>query len=500
MTSRPGREGDEVVAVVWTDLVSPDYAPWRFMLTVDDVNYNLREMASLADRVTAPTVINLSSGINSCHPPERLVSFVVSAASHPLFWDDYDGPQGHVVGRAAVAACEALRGERPLPLGIDNVIITAGASAALTIAAHGLRGVLAGSETAEAPAAIVPVPTFSMAGAALTQAGFKLIELASSDVHRWLPPVADIVGALTPATRVLYINTFNNPSGELYNATELRELVIRARDHSITILHDTVSSDISCAEPIPHLLSIADAENYLDGVVTVGSMSKARAIPGFRVGWLIAAAKLVRQFARLNDLVAPSSPAIAAPALLVDRMATSSAYQSDIAGGQSVPEEEPIKATPRDGETSRLIRQLIEPYYAAFPGLEAFIDDATARLSADGTVPALLLWRDSLRKILAANSELLTAGFSDLVSDVPPWHGDFNTFVQLPALRGREYLMTTYHLFHDYGLQTLPAPAFGCDDAWWAKRGYFTRLSFALPTEEWVEGLQRLRRACEAER
>lgn len=468
------------------------------MLTVDDVNYDSQEIVSLSDHRNFPAVINLSSGINSCHPPEQLVSFIVQAASHPLFWDDYDGPRGHVIGRAAVAACESLRGDRRLPLGIDNVIITAGASAALTIVARGLRRVMARGETAETPEAIVPVPTFSMAGACLTQAGFKIIELASANTHRWLPSVDEVIRVLTPATRVLYINTFNNPSGELYDAAELRQLVICARERGITILHDTVSSDISCAEPIPHLLSIADAEHYLEGVVTVGSMSKARAIPGFRVGWLIAEASLVRQFARLNDLVAPSSPAIASPALLVDRIATSSAYQSDIADDRTSPEDRPQKAISPDGDVSGLIRQLIEPYHAAFPGLEAFMEDATARMAAGRIVTALLLWRSSLRETLAANARLLTAEFSDLVSNVPQWRGDFNTFVQLPTLHGCDYLTTTYQLFRDYGLQTLPAPAFGHNAAWWTKQGYFTRLSFALPEEEWAEGLRRLRHACDA--
>lgn len=468
------------------------------MLTVDDVNYDTQEIASLSDRGNASAIINLSSGINSCHPPGQLVSFVVQAAGHPWFRDGHDGHRGHVIGRAAVAACESLRGDRRLPLGIDNVIVTAGASAALTMAAHGLRRVMAGGEASETPEAVIPVPTFSMAGGCLTQAGFKIIELASADAHRWLPSVDEVIGALTPATRVLYINTFNNPSGELYDAAELRRLVICARERGITILHDTVSSDISCAEPIPHLLSIADAEHYLDGVVTVGSMSKARAIPGFRVGWLIASAGLVRQFARLNDLAAPSSPAIASPALLVDRIATSSAYQSDMAEDQGPPGDRRRKTISPAGDATDLIRRLVEPYHAAFPGLEAFMEDATAGIAEGGIVRALLLWRRSLRETLATNARLLTAEFSDVVGHMPQWHGDFNTFVQLPALHGCDYLTTTYRLFRDYGLQTLPAPAFGRDAEWWAEQGYFTRLSFALPEEEWAEGLQRLRRACDA--
>jgi aspartate/methionine/tyrosine aminotransferase len=464
------------------------------MLTIDDVNYDPREVAALASGGSTPAIINLSSGINSCHPPRRLVSFVVSAASDPLFWEDYDGPYGHVVGRAAVAACESLRGDGQLRLGIDNVLITAGASAALSVAARGMRHARSGSAAGEPPQAIIPVPTFPMAAACLAQAGFGIAELPAAQGHRWLPSVAEVTAAATPHTRVLYLNTFNNPSGEFYDITELRQLVTWARDHDVMILHDTVSSDISCAGPVPHLLSIAAAADYLDGVVTVGSMSKSRAIPGFRVGWLIAGAELARQFARLNDLVAPSSPAIASPALLIDRLAAIAGEQSDTASDLPLPDAAQDQVATVSAAWSQVL-DLTGPYLPAFPGLEEFLGTAAAELAWDGVVSELARWRASLRDVLAGNAAILSEGFRDLVGEVPAWHGDFNTFVELPALRGRDYLATTYRLFRDDRLQTLPAPAFGCDSAWWAERGYFTRLSFALPAETWIEGLQRLRRA-----
>lgn len=477
----------------WTDLASPPYEPWRFMLTIDDVNYNPREIAALASGDSATQIINLSSGINSCHPPQRLVSFVVSAASDPLFWDDYDGPYGHVVGRAAVAACESLRGDGQLKLGIENVLITAGASGALSVAARGIRQARFASAAGEPPQAIIPVPTFPMAAACLAQAGFRIVELPAAPGHRWLPSVAEVIAAGTPHTRVLYLNTFNNPSGEFYDVNELRQLVAWARDQDVSILHDTVSSDISCAEPVPHLLSIAAAADYLNGVVTVGSMSKSRAIPGFRVGWLIAGAALARQFARLNDLVAPSSPAIASPALLIDRLGVIAGEQSDTARDLPVP-----NAAQDQVATSAAWRQVLDqvgPYLPAFPGLEEFLGTVEGELAGDGAVSELARWRASLRDLLGGNAAILREEFRDVVGEVPAWYGDFNTFVELPALRGRDYLATTYRLFRDARLQTLPAPAFGCDSAWWGERGYFTRLSFALPAETWTEGLLRLRRA-----
>lgn len=463
------------------------------MLTVDDVNYDPREMAALAGGGGAPAIIDLSSGIDSGHPPRRLVSFVAGAAGDPLFWEDYDGPYGHVVGRAAVAAYESLRGDGRFELGIDNVLITAGAGAALSVAARGIRHARSASAAGEPPQAIVPVPAFPMAAACLAQAGFGIAELPAAQGHRWLPSVAEVIAAATPRTRVLYLNTFSDPSGEYYDVTELRRLVTWARDQDVTILHDTVSSENSCAEPVPHLLSIAAAADHLNGVVAVGGMSKSRSIPGFRVGWLITGAALARQFARLNDLVAPSSPAIAAPALLVDRLAAAG-ERPGAAGDPPAPDAAQNRITSVDAAWNRVL-DLAGPYLPAFPGLEEFLATTAAELTEDGAVSELARWRASFRELLRGNATILREEFRDVVGEVPAWHGDFSTFVELPALRGRDYLDTTYHLFRDDRLQTLPAPAFGRDSAWWTERGYFTRLSFALPAETLTEGLQRLRRA-----
>ena len=138
---------------------------------------------------------------------------------------------------------------------------------------------------------------------------------------------------------------------------------------------------------------------------------------------------------------------------------------------------------------------LAGPYLPAFPGLEEFLGTTAAELAEDGAVSELARWRASFRDLLRGNAAILREEFRDVVGEVPAWHGDLSTFVELPALRGRDYLDTTYRLFRDDRLQTLPAPAFGRDSAWWAERGYFTRLSFALPAETLTEGLQRLRRA-----
>lgn len=466
------------------DPLSPPFAPWRFMLAVDEVNYDLDELVQFGHQHHGTTVLNLASGVNFGPPPARMASFILRCATDPLFWHDYDGPQGHVVGRAAIAACESVRSGGRVRLGVDNVVVTAGASAALTLAARALVG--APGPGAAGPAqALLPVPTFPLVGAALAAAGFEIVEVASNQRTPGLPTVDELIDRATPRTRLVYVNTFNNPTGEHYDEAALRRLLRWARERHVIVLHDTVSSDVSAGSRLPHLLSLAADEGHLDGVVTVGSLSKTRALPGFRVGWLIAEATLVERIARANELNAPSSPSIAAPALLLDRMA------SAVADGP----DDSVHLDVRLAHAWRTFLALVEPYAAVIGGLSRLLTAVHDELVHAGVVRELRHWRTAMGRTLATNAELLTSQYADLVAEVPPWRGDFNTFVRIPGLDGCDYLGTTHRLFREYGLQILPAPAFGFDEPWWRRRGYFTRLSFALPAESWTEGLSRLRLA-----
>ncbi|GIG90509.1 pyridoxal phosphate-dependent aminotransferase [Plantactinospora endophytica] len=469
------------------------FAPWRFMLAVDAVNYALGEQVDYRTRHAADPVVNLSSGVNLTEPPWELVDFALGAARDPLFWHDYDGPDGHLVGRAAVAAYEATWAG--VPVGVENVLVTAGASAALALVARGLHpGTGAGAH------AVLPAPTFPLAGAALADAGFRIGEVTSEEPDRWLPTVDELIAAATGDTRVVYVNTFNNPTGERYDEAELRKLVGWAREHRVTVLHDTVSSDVASVGGLPHLLSIAAEEDYPGGVVTVGSLSKSRAVPGFRIGWLVADADLIARLAGFNELIAPSSPGLAAPALLMDRMLAAVPHHGR--GSATVDDGDRGPAVLTDGKLStsdelwHRVEELLRPYHAGLPGLRGFLDRAGALLGTPATANGLAGWRDSLRQTLAGNVASL-AGWGETIVAGPPWRGDFNTFVRLPALDGCDALATTHRLFREYGVQTLPAPAFGHSASWWRRHGYFLRLSFALPPARWQEGLARLSAACE---
>jgi aspartate/methionine/tyrosine aminotransferase len=448
------------------------------MLDVDEVNYSLPERVAYYAGHPSAELINVSSGINALDPPMPLVDFALTMARDPLFWHDYDGPDGHLAGRVGVAVYESEHSGGLVDLGPDNVIVTAGASAAMMLAVRGLRQLC--HKQGRPAVALLPLPTFPLAGAALVNAGFAVVEAGSTAPGRWLPTVPDLVAQAPGDLGVVYVNTFNNPTGERYSGDELRELVRWARGHGVFILHDTVSSDVASAGTIPHLMSVAAQEGYAEHVLTVSSLSKARAIPGFRIGWLIAQEDVVGELARFNELNAPSSPGIAAPMLLLDRLIAMT----------TEPGARP--ATEAVGH----VADCLKPYAAAEPGLSALLESVAKAFESGEVTAPLVAWRQQLRDLLAENIAILGCDFADLAGWFPPWRGDFNTFAELLPLRGQPYLSTCHRLFREFGLQTLPAPAFGKDEAWWRRRPeYFARLSFALPTPIWTEALNRLRSA-----
>jgi aspartate/methionine/tyrosine aminotransferase len=242
---------------------------------------------------------------------------------------------------------------------------------------------------------------------------------------------------------------------------------------------------------MPNLLAIAGEQGYADGVITVGSLSKSRAIPGFRSGWLIAGRRLAARCGRLNELTAPSSVSIAAPLVVLDRLLTGA-----IAGGAC--DDEPGPCTLLVARlVDRFVREVerTEPAGGAARPLAAALAELLAR---PGLLDHLRRWYSELRDVLRANVRLLGGRFAHVVEGATPWRGDFNTFVRVPALDGRDCMATTHRLFREHGLQTLPGPAFGMCPGWWSERGHWVRLSFAMPAERWSEGLGRLERVLRA--
>lgn len=91
--------------------------------------------------------------------------------------------------------------------------------------------------------------------------------------------------ALTPRTRMIILCSPNNPTGAVYSKKQLEELIAVLRDYpEVVILADEI---YSCLTYGMEATSFASFPELADRLIVINGVSKAYAMTGYRIGWLL---------------------------------------------------------------------------------------------------------------------------------------------------------------------------------------------------------------------
>jgi aspartate aminotransferase len=101
-----------------------------------------------------------------------------------------------------------------------------------------------------------------------------------------------LLGAVTPRTKGIIINSPGNPTGALIAESELRQIGEFAVRHGIWIVVDLCYEKL-IYDAVPHNLPKVLAETCREQTVLCGSASKAYAMTGWRCGWQLGPAAVV---------------------------------------------------------------------------------------------------------------------------------------------------------------------------------------------------------------
>jgi aspartate/methionine/tyrosine aminotransferase len=127
----------------------------------------------------------------------------------------------------------------------------------------------------------------------------------------WTLDLDRLLAALTPDTRLLLINSPNNPTGWTIAAAEAQAILAHCRRHGIWILADDVYERLHYAAGgrragcAPSFLDIAGAE---DRVISTNSFSKSWLMTGFRLGWIVAPTAMAPDLGKLVEYNTSCSP------------------------------------------------------------------------------------------------------------------------------------------------------------------------------------------------
>jgi len=208
----------------------------------------------------------------------------LSRSPRLLLGDGEPGP-GLLQLREQVAA--RLTGQG-LPTGPDQVLITAGARAAMTLLTAYLRPTTA----------VVESPAFYGILAIVRQPGRQLVPVAVSH-GGW--DADHLVAAFSRARGgvALLVPDFHNPTGVLMDAQARAHVAVLAARADVTVIANEIIRDLDLREPTAPVPRIR-------GAIIVGSLSKT-IWAGLRIGWIRAPARLIRQLL-LHPLCEVCSP------------------------------------------------------------------------------------------------------------------------------------------------------------------------------------------------
>src|SRR3954469_6722718 len=123
----------------------------------------------------------------------------------------------------------------------------------------------------------------------------------------WTLDLDELIAALKPGTRALYLNSPNNPTGWTVSREELRALLEHCRRHGIWIFADDAYERLYFGEAsaAPSFLDLMAPE---DRVISTNTFSKAWMMTGWRLGWLVVPPALVADLGKLIEYNTSRAP------------------------------------------------------------------------------------------------------------------------------------------------------------------------------------------------
>lgn len=246
-------------------------------------------------RIGDPEVLALWFGEGD----EPTAEFIRQAAKQAL--DDGVTFYGHTRGIAPLrrAIKTYLDDLYEIDVEFDRITVPGSSMLAVTIAAH--------MTLSRGDHAVIVSPhwpnidrNFSAIGARIDYVRQQLTDTG------WQLSLDDLKAACSSDTRTIYLNSPSNPTGWVMSLEEQRALLDFCRERDIVIIADEVyHRTVYDNDVAPSFLQIAKAD---DPVIVINGFSKAFAMTGWRLGWMVVPQGLEEAMAVLSECYNTSAP------------------------------------------------------------------------------------------------------------------------------------------------------------------------------------------------
>lgn len=243
-------------------------------------------------------IINLTIGEPDVPTPAALIDSAITAMNA--------GRTGYSNGRGEPSLLNALSGKYSTltgrTIGTDRFLCLPGTQTSLYLVLTALCD--PGCEV------ILGDPMYATYEGLIRASGAVPVPVSLDPAHGFRLQAADVAAAITPATRVIMLNTPHNPTGAILRPADLDAICALAAQHDLWVVSDEVYGNLTHDGAV--FTSALANSAYEDRVIVTASISKSHAAPGFRSGWVCGPAAFCTRALPLSEtMLFGSQPFIA---------------------------------------------------------------------------------------------------------------------------------------------------------------------------------------------
>lgn len=243
-------------------------------------------------------IIGLSLGEPDFNTPDFIKEAAIEAINAD--YNSYTPVDGYAELKEAI--CTKFKRDNGLEYASNQIVVSTGAKQSIANVVQVL--INPGDDV------LLVAPYWVSYSAMVILAEGNPIEIRSGIETDFKITAEQLAAAITPKTKLVMLNSPNNPSGSMYTKEEYEALAVVLEQHpDIYVLSDEIYEHIHYDNATP--FSFAAIPSMYDRTITVNGLAKAFAMTGWRIGYLGGPAWIAKACTKIQGQVTSGTNCIA---------------------------------------------------------------------------------------------------------------------------------------------------------------------------------------------
>lgn len=152
---------------------------------------------------------------------------------------------------------------------------------------------------------IIHEPSFVCYKPCVALAGGKVVTIETKAENSFAITKEELLEKITPKTKMIVLSYPNNPTGAIMPKETLKEIAQIAIEHNLLVLSDEIYAELTYEG---EHTSIASFDGMKDRTLVVNGFSKAFAMTGWRLGFILGNNELIKAMTKVHQYAIMSAP------------------------------------------------------------------------------------------------------------------------------------------------------------------------------------------------